>query len=174
MSVPEIDGRSGTQCQILSIMTDPEKIAYKTQLKQFAIALITERIAAARQVIDQAQQAANSEEKSSAGDKYETGRAMGHLQKDMYSRQMAEQVKELSAMNTIHSDVIYLSVAPGALIQCKEQSFFLLAGMGKQSIEGQTIYFLSPQAPLAKSLQGKKPGDSFAFSGAAATILEVY
>jgi hypothetical protein len=155
-------------------MTDLEKIQYKAQLKQFAIALIGARIAAARQAIDQAQQAANSEEKSSAGDKYETGRAMGHLQKDMHSRQMAEQLKERSAMQMIHSDVVYLSVAPGAFIQCRELSFFLLAGMGKQSIEGQTIYFLSPLAPLAKSLHGKKPGDTFVFSGATATILEVY
>lgn len=155
-------------------MTDPEKIQYKAQLKQFAIALIGQRIDAAKMAIGQAQEAANAEEKSSAGDKYETGRAMGHLQKDMHARQMAEQVKELSAMQLVKTDLIYPAVVPGACIQCKEVSFFLLAGMGKQSFGGQTIYFLSPQAPLAKSLLGKKPGDVFVFSNAPATILEVY
>jgi hypothetical protein len=40
-------------------------------------------------MMESAQQSANSEEKSSAGDKYETSRAMGHLEKDMHARQLA-------------------------------------------------------------------------------------
>ena len=40
------------------------------------------RIRVAQEAIQQAQQAANMEEKSTAGDKYETGRAMAHLEKE--------------------------------------------------------------------------------------------
>ena len=45
--------------------------------------MIKQRIAAATLAIENAQSAANAEEKSSAGDKYETSRAMSHLEKDM-------------------------------------------------------------------------------------------
>jgi len=82
-------------------MNDVEKIALKNTLKQYALALIEQRIATAREAIDQAQQAANQEEKSSAGDKYETGRAMGHLQKDMYARQLSENRKELAILHAV-------------------------------------------------------------------------
>src|SRR5882757_8326661 len=99
-------------------MTDPEKIHFKTSLKQFALAIIGLRIAAAKEAIEQAQQAANQEEKSSAGDKYETGRAMGHLQKDMHARQLAENAKELATLHSINVDTLYPAANAGAYIGC--------------------------------------------------------
>ena len=69
-------------------MTAADKILFKNNLKQFCQHTIEQRIAAAKEIIQNVQEAANNEEKSSAGDKYETGRAMGHLQKDMHSRQL--------------------------------------------------------------------------------------
>jgi hypothetical protein len=155
-------------------MTDPEKIFFKNQLKQAAIALIGQRINAAKQVIDEAQQAVNQEEKSSSGDKYETGRAMGHLQKDMFARQMAEQLKELAALHAINTDRVYAGVTTGAYIKCQGIGFFIAVGLGKQIIDRQIIFFLSPHAPLAGSLQQKKAGDQFLFNSVLTTIADVY
>ena len=155
-------------------MTDPEKIQFKHKLKQFGLDLIGQRIAAAQESIDQAQQAANQEEKSSAGDKYETSRAMGHLQKDMHARQLAEHAKEQATLHRINVDTLYPTATSGAFISCPGVAFFLAAGLGKQTIEGQTIYFLSPQAPLAKASEHKKTGDSIPFNGTNLTILDVY
>ena len=67
-------------------MTDLEKIAFKEKLRSQCIALIEERMQLAAEAMQQAQDAANAEEKSSAGDKYETGRAMNHIQKDLHAR----------------------------------------------------------------------------------------
>lgn len=155
-------------------MTPPEKIHFKNRLKGFAIALIGQRMAAAKEAIDQAQQAANQEEKSSAGDKYETGRAMGHLQKDMLAKQLVENTKELATLHAVTADKIYPAAAPGAFIECEEISFFIAAGLGKQIIEEHTIYFLSPHAPLARLLQGKKAGEQFFFNTVNTTIADVY
>jgi hypothetical protein len=155
-------------------MTDPEKIHFKNKLKQFALAIIGQRIAAAKGMIDQAQQAANQEEKSSAGDKYETGRAMGHLQKDMFTRQLAEHAKELATLHSVNVDTLYPIATAGAFIGCPGMAFFIAAGLGKQIIEGQTIYFLSPQAPLASQLTGKKAGEIIHFNSLELSVLEVY
>ncbi len=70
--------------------------------------------------MEDAQQAANGEEKSSAGDKYETSRAMGHLQKDMHARQLAEQAKELAALHAVNVDLLYDTMATGAVIECEK------------------------------------------------------
>jgi hypothetical protein len=145
----------------------------KNRLRQFAQEFIEQRIAIARKMIGNAREAANSEEKSSAGDKYETARSMGQLEQEMYGQQLAKYINELALLNAIDFDSTYTQVANGALIRCAACSFFIAVGLGKQLIDGDTIYFLSPQAPLTKELQHKKPGDQFMFGGKRMEILEV-
>ncbi|SEW52857.1 hypothetical protein [Chitinophaga arvensicola] len=155
-------------------MTSEEMIAFKTGLKQAGKQLIAARIAMAQSAIDNAQEAANSEGKSSAGDKYETGRAMGHLEKDMYARQLAEHVKELARLQEVNTAVVYTSAQTGAFVRCRDQAFFIAAGLGKQVVGDQTIFFLSPFTPLAKLLLHKKAGERFLFNKTDTLILEVY
>ena len=155
-------------------MTDTEKLAYKNKLKSWALDAIAKRINTGKEAMFQAQEAANSEDKSSAGDKYETGRAMGHLQKEMHARQLAESVKELTALQAIATDFLSLDGRPGAILQGDELAFFISAGLGKQIIEDRIVVFLSPQAPLAKLLQGKKPGDKIPFNNTIVSIREVF
>lgn len=155
-------------------MTEQEKIAYKTSLKKTGLLRIEERIAITKKAIANAQEAANSEDKSSAGDKYETGRAMGHLEKDMYAQQQAENMLELERLQRVNTAIICSSIQTGAFVKCTDQSFFLAAGLGKQVIDGELVYFLSPLAPLAKQLTGKNAGDSFVFNKVNVIIQEVY
>ena len=176
-------------------MDDQEKKTCKAGLKQFALDLISTRIEAARLQADQAQEAANQEEKSSAGDKYETSRAMGHLQKDMHSRQQAENARELATLHQVRVDMIYSTAVAGAFIQCSDTvsppselrsekvgskppsgplGFFIAAGLGKQQLHDQTIIFLSPAAPLAKTLYQRRAGDSFVFNGRTLIIQDIF
>lgn len=155
-------------------MTEPEKIALKNKLKLAGQQVIGQRIAAAKALINNAQEAANNEEKSSAGDKYETARAMNQLEKEMHTKQLAQHNNELALLNGVKTDVIYSAVTTGACIESGGMIFFIAAGLGKQTIEGELIIFLSPQAPLAKQLQHKKAGDHFVFNGKEITITAIY
>jgi len=155
-------------------MEDQEKIAFKNKLKRWALDQIGQRIAVAREAIDQAQQAANQEEKSSAGDKYETGRAMGHLQKEMHGRQLAEFIRELATLHAVNTDTLYSEGRAGAFLQGETLAFFIAAGLGRQMIDGQTILFISPRAPLAQNLLNKKRGGTFVFNGSPIRLIEVF
>jgi hypothetical protein len=155
-------------------VTEPEKIAFKNKLKLAGQQMIGQRITAAKTLINNAQEAANNEEKSSAGDKYETARAMNQLEKEMHTKQLAQQNNELALLNAVKTDVIYSLVTPGACIESDGMIFFIAAGLGKQTVEGKPIIFLSPQAPLAKQLQHKKAGDHFVFNGKEITITAIY
>lgn len=155
-------------------MTEPEKITFKNRLKLAGQQIIEQRIAAAKTLIDNAQEAANSEEKSSAGDKYETARAMNQLEKEMHSKQLVQQLKELALLHEVKTDVVYIKVVPGACIECTGMIFFIAAGLGKQVIDDKLVIFLSPQAPLAKNLLHKKAGDPFLFNGKEVTIDLIY
>lgn len=155
-------------------MTGREKLSFKQKLKQWGLDLIGQRIANASEAMAQAQEAANNEEKSSAGDKYETGRAMGHLQKDMHARALAESVKELASLSAIPLEPLCQEGRPGAYLQADGIAFFISAGLGKQIIDGQTVVFLSPQAPLAGQLLGKKTGDQVLFNKTMVQIQTVF
>ena len=155
-------------------MAQQGKIDFKNKLKQFCHESIEQRIEVAKVAIKNAQEAANSEEKSSAGDKYETARAMGHLEKNMHARQLTENLKELAILHSINTNTICAAAITGAFIQCTGVSFFIAAGVGKQIVEGETILFLSPHAPLAKLLLGKRTGDNFLFNGINTVIVDVY
>jgi hypothetical protein len=154
--------------------TNLEKIAFKNRLKNLGLDVLRGRIATAQDAMNRAQEAANNEEKSSAGDKYETGRAMGQLQKEMHGRQITEYAKDVKALQSVVTDSVCDRVGPGAVIRTAGMVFFVSAGLGKQEAEGLTILFVSPVAPLARSLQDKRPGDSMLFNGVNMVIEEVF
>ena len=155
-------------------MTAGEKIIFKTKLKQHCIALIEQRVTNAQLSMQQAQEAANEEEKSSAGDKYETSRAMSHLEKDMHAKQLESNRQELAVVSSIECDNIFNAVTTGSVVICDGASFFIAAGLGKASIEGENIYLLSPNAPVAALLFNKKCGDHIDFNNKVFLIKDLY
>jgi len=136
--------------------------------------MIEQRIAAAAVAIAHAQAAANAEEKSSAGDKYETSRAMSHLEKDMHARQLSANRSELAALCSINFTGLYEAAVPGSFIVCKDCSFFIAAGLGKINFEEQPVYLLSPRSPVAVALLKKKQGDTIVFNKIARVIDAVF
>src|SRR5262249_24553058 len=108
------------------------------------------------------------------GDKYETGRAMGHLQKDMYAGQLAELVQMAAALNNIDAELLFTEAKAGALLRTDTIDFFISIGLGKKSINGRTTIFLSPLAPLARALQDKQAGDDLLFGRETLCIREIF
>ena len=155
-------------------MPNAEKTHFKQRLKQLGEAIIQKRIAAAKTAIENAQQAANSEEKSSVGDKYETARAMSHLDKEMHTRQLAEHLNDLAILHSVNVDTIHKTITTGSFVRCETVSFFVALGLGKQVIDGSTVLFVSPKAPVAKILHDKSTGDEILINGTPMIIQEVY
>jgi hypothetical protein len=155
-------------------MGNSEKILFKNRLKHFCLEMIEHRIAVAKRAIEDAREVTNQEEKSTVGDKYETARAMGQLEQDMYARQLAENIKEVSLLQSINTNTICSEAGAGAFIQCGELSFFIAAGLGKHVVDGTSIFFLSPNAPLARTLMHKKSGNEFVFNGVNMVIRDLY
>jgi transcription elongation GreA/GreB family factor len=155
-------------------MNHHEKIIFKNKLKHFCQELIEHRIDVAKQAIANAREITNQEEKSTVGDKYETARAMGQQEQDMYARQLTENLKELSILQSVDVNNTHAEINAGSFVQCPNISFFIAAGLGKHTVDEKTIVFLSPNAPLAKILLHKKAGDSFVFSSANTVIEDVF
>ncbi len=154
--------------------TDTSNIDFKMRLFHHCVTIIQQRIDTAAQAMQGAQEAANSEEKSSAGDKYETSRAMGHLQKDMYARQLGANRLEMAALLGIAIPTLPLTAARGCIVETGTGLFFIAAGLGKIIFDGKAVYILSPDAPVAKALLGKVAGGKIIFNDKETVIKNIY
>jgi hypothetical protein len=142
-------------------MTPREKDKLKDMLKQYCIDFLTERLGVMRLLIIRAQEGANSEGKSSAGDKYETGRSMGQLEKQMYQKQEQTLLAGLATAESTDTRLHADHVTRGSLVITPQLIVFVCAGLGKKTVDEHTVLFISHDAPLYNLLQGKKVSDEF-------------
>jgi len=153
-----------------SILNQQEKMKLKQQLKEVCVKLLLQRIETASEAMLGAQESANSSEKSSMGDKYETSRAMGQIESDMNAKQLEEAKRELATLQVVDISKVYDGAAVGSVVVCREQAFFIAVGLGPVTVDDKKIVVLSPKAPLAAKMNGKKTGSSFILN---ATVFEV-
>ena len=151
-----------------------EKLELKKQLKDACYAYINERIANIQTALSGALEAGNTETKSSAGDKHETGRAMMHLEQEKNAHQLAEASKVKRALYQMQEQEIKQQVGLGALVKCNTGLFFISIGAGRLKIDNTLYYAVGSVSPIALALLGKKMGDEIVFNGKTVVIEEVF
>ncbi|WP_375434609.1 3-oxoacyl-ACP synthase [uncultured Hymenobacter sp.] len=137
----------------------------KALLHAACAAFVTQRIEAAQAAMLTAQESANSETKSSAGDKYETGRAMAQEERNRNAVQLQQALQLQGELARINPEVAAESVRPGALVHTNIGCFFISISAGKLTLEGQDYFAVSAAAPVAASLAGKRAGEEVVFNG---------
>jgi len=143
-------------------------IVYHKILKELdrKIAVIGEAIASAKD-------SRNNDTKSSAGDKYETGREMMQIEiekNEVLLNQTAKQRKELTRIDVSEE---FNKVAFGSLVVTDKGIYFISIGIGKIQIEDQICYAISLASPIGGLLKDKAIGDEVQFQGRTFTIKEI-
>lgn len=135
---------------------------FKQLVFQHCISTLKQRIADMEKDLADIQESANSEEKSSAGDKYETGRAMSHISRDMNAKQLfmlKKNYEELLAVN-IHSNEP--NIHKGSIVKLSNQQLiFIASSLGSIIVNHIKLVVVSVDAPISKLLIGRKNGDTF-------------
>ena len=142
----------------------------KEKLIQYVKNYLDQRIQNSLAAMQAAQESANSESKSSAGDKYETSRAMGHLDREMHGRMYQQAQQERQIVERLDDTIIYKKGALGAFMKTSMGNFFLSVSIGQVDVEENKVMIISPQSPIGALLMGKMVGDSFSFRGKEAVI----
>ena len=145
----------------------------KKDLYALCVNYVKARIETAKQAIADAQQSADEETKSSAGDKYETGREMMQQETDRNQAQLNEANKLLIALNQINIDTTSLSAVPGSLVITDNGKFYLAISAGALNLDGVGYFAVSPASPIGGKLLGRKTGDEFNLNGKYYKIKEV-
>jgi hypothetical protein len=137
-------------------------------------AYVQMRLDAARAGMAAAQESSNSETKSSAGDKYETGREMANQERDRHAAQLHEAQKLLVDLQKINPELPNDTVRSGALVETSLGLFYLSIGAGKlTTADKQDFVAVSPAAPILVALSGRRVGEEILFNGKPVRVLAV-
>ena len=145
----------------------------KEQLYNLCVAYVQNRMQAAEDAFRAAEQASNDDTKSSAGDKYETGRAMMQQEKDRNTIQLNEASKLMVALNLIGTKNTSTVVETGSLVITDNGKFYLAISAGTLVVDGVSYFAVSPASPIGIKLKGLKVGDGFELNGKGYVIEEI-
>ncbi|MHA7131605.1 hypothetical protein [Algoriphagus namhaensis] len=120
------------------------------------------------------QESKSADTKSSAGDKFETGREM--IAQEMSKLQgslelLKRQKAQLEALLDLKSTN---SVREGSIIYLTGRYLLLGASLGELQVGKQKVFLLSRSSPLGSQLLGKKKGDLVQFMGKSSQIEEIF
>ncbi len=145
----------------------------KTALFKQCQKFVNDRLEIVNNVITSNQNALQSETKSSAGDKHETGRAMLQLEMEKAGQQLAginEMKIVLSKINaSIKSEIIHL----GSVIETDSVNYFLSISAGKLNINNEEFFAISVSSPIGKLLLGKKKGDIITLNNKKIKVVDI-
>ncbi|SDS49393.1 hypothetical protein SAMN05216503_3239 [Polaribacter sp. KT25b] len=125
---------------------------------------VNKRAQTVTEIISSNQKALNSETKSSAGDKHETGRAMLQLEMEKASQQLSgiQEMKEILSKINISkkSTIAHL----GSIIETDSVNYFLSISAGQLTVNGKVYFAVSVSSPIGKLLLGKTLGNELVFN----------
>lgn len=125
---------------------------------------IEQRFQAIQNTIDEIQVSLQSETKSSAGDKHETGRAMLQLEREKAGKQLAEVQKIKEILSKVDVSKLSDTVSLGSVVYTDKFNYFIAISAGEVSFENQNFYAISANTPIGRLLMGKTVGDEIRFN----------
>lgn len=124
--------------------------------------------------LNETQASANSDTKSSAGDKHETSRAMAHIENERLAKQLSNLISLKAAVSKIEAKQKKNIISLGSYVVTKQVNFFISVGLGKIEANGVTFFAIAINSPVGQIIKEKKEGDIFEFNNASNEILAVY
>ena len=114
-----------------------------------------------------------SETKSSAGDKHETGRAMLQLEREKAGHQLAEIEKTKQILSKINTESTSKNIGLGSVVYTTTSNYFISISAGELKVDGEMFYAISASTPIGQLLLGKSIGDEVVFRNMSFKITKI-
>jgi transcription elongation GreA/GreB family factor len=134
---------------------------------------INKRLEVIQKTISDIQNSLQSETKSSAGDKHETGRAMLQLEREKAGNQLAELQKLKAILSKINVNIKHQKIALGSVVKTSNLNYFIAISAGEFNINGAHFYAISVSTPMAQLLISKEVGNTICFRSKEFVITEI-
>ena len=146
-----------------------EKVAVHSKCVEW----VSEKINEVQKELQEIKNSAFAETKSSMGDKYETSREMMMQESNKLGDQLEILSNQLTILHSIDLAKELSEVKLGALVETNVAKYFLSIPLGVVKYTKDQVFALSPNAPIAKMMLGKRAGDQFSFNGRNQQILSL-
>ncbi len=137
---------------------------------QTCVELVQQKIEAIQKNLQELSDSAGNETKRTAGDKHETALAMLQIEQENNSRQLKELLLQKAVLEKLDPHLHTEMIVRGTLVHTNKGLFFISLGLGKLKVNEETVFTVSPDAPLGKLMLQKKKGDVFSFNQTDYTI----
>lgn len=134
-------------------------MSFKHQVYERYLQLINEKFNALQLILNELNDSAKNETKSTAGDKHETALAMLQIEQENTRNILKEAKEQKLQLDRIDINIKSEKIIKGSLIKTNHGYLFLSIAFGKITVENQQIIALSPQSPLGLKLVGSKIND---------------
>jgi hypothetical protein len=145
----------------------------KNELYQLCLNFVEQRIATANEALLQAQQASQDDTKSSAGDKFETGREMAQQDINRNKQLLADAQQQKAILQSLKDIGSSETARNGSLVITNQGSFYISISAGQLQLEGKAYFAISVASPIGKLLIGKAVGEQVFFNGKTYLIQEI-
>lgn len=145
----------------------------KGEIQKELMKLIREKIQLLQETYKEVSGALESEAKSTAGDKHETGRAMTQLEQEKIAQQIGVQEQMLLLVKAIKNGSNNSRVQNGSLVELPTGWFFISVGIGKIKVSEMEVYCINSASPVGQQLMNKIVGESINFNGQSLPIISV-
>ncbi len=131
------------------------------------------RLSVIQETINGLQASLQSETKSTAGDKHETGRAMVQLEREKAGQQLRQIQDQFQILNKIKQHNSSTIIGLGSIVITDKLNYFIAISVGELRVDNTAYFGISSQTPIAKLLLGKTEGDRIQFRSDSFKILQV-
>jgi transcription elongation GreA/GreB family factor len=141
----------------------------KSQIQANLRSILENTLEEARREYLLAKESRDSDTKSSAGDKFETGREMMQREMDKLSALVDNTLNSIAKLDRIADLPASVVITENSLVETDQETYFISIGYGKLD----TIYAISIESPLGLELKGKRVGDRIEMRGRNITIKSI-
>lgn len=146
---------------------------FKHQVQESCQNLLKSKITHLMDEENSAKASAQSDTKSSMGDKHETAREMLQQEREQIGKRIAESEKLLNDLLRMSENKTSLVIQPGSLVKCTMGWIYLTVSLGSIHIEDQKVNVISLESPFGKLIAHKSKGDEVIMNGRKIVIEEV-
>ena len=148
-------------------------VSSKTKIHAVILQHLEERMEQGKNDYLLAKESRDSDTKSSAGDKFETGREMMQREMDKISASLDMLKGQLAQMKRISLHENKTRIGIGSFITTDAENYYVSVGLGKLMCGEKTFYAISADSPIGELLLGKKIKDSIELRGRKITIKSI-
>lgn len=134
---------------------------------------VSDKLKALRAELLSLQESNADNDKSTAGDKYDTERSMVHQEMDKLIKQVEIEGKILNQLEKMEAVKKMESAGQGSIVHTNMGIYLLGAACGKVKVEKELVFGVSMASPLAQAMHGKKAGEVFSLNGNEFQLKEV-